>query len=189
MKARVLIFAVLVPLVILAVPLTLFAVIVFHPNPLNVWTSKSLPWPAACSTKGCVTTKAWARQNEINQMFTESTNEEPMTTTDALETLLHQHLVEKETSINNVVRADATKYRQEILNLENEEQVQETLGLSLTEYDDLVLVPLLKQEALRQERGLTSPQQLFANLAQHRTIFVLPQSLRWDRATATVVAK
>lgn len=154
-------------------------------QPLNSPLARWLPWPVVCSTRGCITTWAWERQTRAAKVFASQTTE-AITNADTLTTLVRQHLVHYAYLRSPVSVADARRYREEILKITSEEPVREKTGLSLADYDRLVILPLLEQESLRQQRKVETLEELFGGLAEERKLWVLPVGLVWDKEIAGV---
>lgn len=153
-------------------------------NPLTKW----LPWPVACSTRGCITTWDWQRQTTAARVFAAQTTE-AITANDTLATLIRQHLVHYAFVQSPISVSDAKRYREEILKISSEELVKEKTGLSLVDYDRLVIMPLLEQESLRQQRKAETLDELFVQLAQERWVVVFPWHMRWDKNSAKVMER
>ena len=103
--------------------------------------------------------------------------------------MARHHLVAHASLQVPVTLGDARRYRTDILQATDESLALETLGLSLAQYDKLVLLPLLTQEALRQERLAESLDDLFHLLAQERLMAALPAELQWDSTNASVIRR
>ena len=157
--------------------------------PVTATPTQWLPWPVACSTRGCVTTWSWERQRSLNQAFAEASELEVPAPHDALTTLMRQHLVHFATATTEVTLSDAARYREDILNVSSTEQLQETLPLTLEEYDELIVLPYLAQESLLQRQRAEGSADLYQKLARERLMIVLPFQLRWNIDTATVVER
>ncbi|MEX2054976.1 MAG: hypothetical protein WD972_02235 [Candidatus Andersenbacteria bacterium] len=157
-------------------------------DPLTKGLATNVPWPIACSTRGCITTLAWHNQHERATSFATAAQQPTPSTTDSLTTLVRQHLIRHAAVTSPVTTAEARRYREEILNQKNEDFVKKVTSLSLDEYDEQVLVPFLQQEALRQSRKVESNDELFKQLAGERWIGIFPFSLGWDKATGSVTS-
>lgn len=168
------------------VGLTLWLWLLAAPDPLHHSLATLVPWPVACSSRGCVTTTAWNRHTTTRVTFAHTTHQDTPTSAQTLETLIRQHLTKHAVIRSPVTPADARRYREEILNSRDEAAVKAATGLTLANYDEHVLLPFLQQEALRQQRKVESTPELYAGLAQDRFIVVLPLALGWDRSRATV---
>lgn len=147
------------------------------------------PWPIACSTRGCVTTISWLRHHRTLTTFANAANEEAPLYPASLTTLLRQHLIHIAWSRSPVTASDVQRYREEILNIHDEQALLTSTGLSVTEYDRYVILPFLEQEALRSLRHVESLEELHRLLAHERAVFVLPFYLQWDSETATVITR
>lgn len=158
-------------------------------DPLHFALGARFPWPVACSMRGCVTTTAWGRQLSARAAFNQAAKQPAPLAAEALTTLVRQHLVSHAFIRVPVTAHDAIRYREEVLNARDEAAVQEAVGLPLKDYDSFVILPLLQQEALRQERRVESFDELFTLLARERPVWVLPRGLVWDKASAKVIAR
>lgn len=121
--------------------------------------------------------------------FAQATEESIPTPAVALTTLVRNHLVTIDAIDSSVTLAEATKYRQTILQIRDEQVIGSYTGLSATAYDEEIVLPFLRQEALRQQRKNESTQEMFEHLASEYTVVVLPRGLRWDTDKAEVVEK
>lgn len=146
-------------------------------------------WPVACSVRGCITTKTWQSHYRTRQAFAKAVEQEAPQPVEALTTLLRQHLVEHAFLRTPVTVREAARYREEILGARDENQILLASGLTVEEYDQLVILPLLQQEALKQQNSVESSQELYHLLAADRSIVVLPWRLRWDSERAEVVPR
>jgi hypothetical protein len=121
--------------------------------------------------------------------FAEATGQTPPSQADALTTVVRQHLVRNAFLRAPVSKQDAVRYREEVLKARDSQAVRDATGLTLDDYDTFVILPLLQQEALRQERRVESLDELFKLLAAERPVFVLAWPLKWDRGVAKVVER
>lgn len=144
------------------------------------------PWPVVCSTRGCITTQGWQRFHQAAVQFGQATNNQTPTPTASLTSLVRQHLVAEAFVRSPVTPADSERYRREILNVTDAASIERLTGLTLAEYDELVVLPYLQQEALAAARHVETTDELFRQLAQERWIVALPARLQWDRNTASV---
>jgi hypothetical protein len=160
--------------------------VLFPKEPLLTPLAPRFPWPVVCSLRGCITTTAWQQHWVARRAFAEAAGETPPAPLEALTTLARQHLVRHSFLRVPVEQQDAVRYREEVLGLRDEAAVREATGLTLNEYDTAVLLPLLQQEAVRQERTIESLDELFATLARERLLVALPWHLKWNREAARV---
>lgn len=179
---KVILIAVVIIVILVGAYISVLAIADPSKNPL----AESIPWPVACSTRGCITSSAWANQYQIARTFADSTNQETPAPADSLTTLVRQHLAHHATATSPITPADATRYRQEILNLSDEAEILSATGLSPEEYDTQIVLPFLEQESVRQQQSAESPSDLYQQLASERSLVVFSFSLKWDSATATV---
>ncbi len=156
-------------------------------NSLAVPVSQWLPWPVACSTRGCVTTWSWQRQYRATEVFATLIQREQPTPEQTLTTLVRQHLAHYSQLTSPVTSAEAVRYREEILNAKDETQIQQATGLSMGEYDELVILPFLEQESARQQRRAENAEDLYKQLAGERWVVALPLHLTWNKDEAKVI--
>lgn len=148
-----------------------------------------LPWPAACTMRGCITTQDWEAQKRISERFAKSVQEQAPSAEAVVTTVLRRHLVAHAFAVNPVTAADARRYREEILHLKDETKLQEAVGLSIEDYDNLVVRPFLQQAALQQEYKAETLDELYAALARERLVLVLPFHYRWDKENGRVIRR
>lgn len=148
-----------------------------------------LPWPAVCTMRGCVTTQDWEAQKRTAERFALSVQEQAPSAEGMLTTALRRHLVTHAFVVNPVTAADARRYREEILHLKDESKLQEAVGLSLEDYDDLVVRPFLQQAALMQEYKVETAEELYTTLARERLVLVLPFHYFWDKNLGRVLPR
>lgn len=147
------------------------------------------PWPIACSTRGCVTTRDWARQFEVTQKFSALTGSPDQTAEEALTSAIRQHLLRHAFFKSPVTEVQARRYREQVLNVNKAEFLQDSLGVTAEEYDRYVILPFLEQEALRAQNKVESTEELYAGLSQERFILFLPWKYTWDSGKGTVSVK
>jgi hypothetical protein len=157
-------------------------------DPLGHPLSTFLPWPVACSTRDCITTTQWQRYHAIQTTFAQATGESPRTAPEVLTTLLRQHLVEHAFLQSPVSLLDAQRYRTDVLHLPDD-KIKELTTLTPAEYDALVVVPFLEQEALRTQLKVESTDELYVHLSRSRWIGVFPKGWWWNRERALVETK
>lgn len=163
--------------------------LLFSSNPAQHPLANVFPWPIVCTTRGCITSRAWVRQQELVKAFVGAVGQPIPAPEEALTTLVRQHLVDK-ALLQAVVRLeDATRYRHDVLRLKDETVARQLSTLSLEDFDRSIVLPFLKQEALRQQLKLESNQNLFVHLSSQRWIIVLPRNLVWDIVNAEVVKR
>ncbi len=147
------------------------------------------PWPIVCTTRGCITSQAWIRQQELVKAFVGAVGQPVPAPEEALTTLVRQHLVNKSLVQEVVTLEDATRYRRDVLRLNHEAVAQKLSTLSLEDFDRAIVLPFLKQEALRQQLKLEPSDNLFVHLSSQRWIIVLPRKLAWDKVNAEIVKR
>lgn len=146
-------------------------------------------WPVACSSRGCVTSARWRMQQRLQTQFASATGSAAPAREQSLTTAVRQHLVRHAFVRLPVTVEDAQRYREKVLLAIDVEPVQRAVGLTFTDYDRLVLLPLLQQEAVRGERGIEDYGELFKALARERTVGILAWHYRWDAGQASVVGE
>jgi hypothetical protein len=171
---------------LLAAVLALWLWVISTSDPLRHPLASRAPWPVACSTRGCIYTTDWVRHADARRLFATEAGKEQPTSADTLTTLIRQHLAHHTVLPNTVTIADARRYREDILNLKDSQQTQETTGLDLAAYDQYIVVPFLEQEQARQIRKAETIDDLYKVLAGERWIIVLPFSLGWNKEEGKV---
>lgn len=158
-------------------------------KPATYAWAKSSPWPVACSNKGCLTTHDWARQITLAEKFAATTGVNKATPAEALTTLVRQDLVANSFLKSPITRADAKRYRQDVLKLTDGDFIQSTVGVSADDYDRYVILPFLQQEALLKTRNIKAVDELYAQVSKERTVVLLTKHFRWDASKGAVVEK
>lgn len=148
-----------------------------------------LPWPVACSSRGCVNMRDWEKQQQIANQFATHTKATAPSAEVTLTTAVRRHLLAHAFVTTPVTSTDARRYREEILHLKDEQKIVDISGLSPEDYDMLVVLPFLQQAALQQEHKAESVDELYKELARDRLVLVLPFHYRWANDTGRVVAK
>lgn len=166
--------------------LTLWGWVLISSQPLSATPTRLMPWPVACSTRGCITTTTIRHYADIGRKYSDHTGRNHLTDMETLTILIHQHLVHYAQVKQPISLADATRYRESVLNLTQEAAIAEATGLTPIEYDQLVVLPFLEQENVRQSRQAESTTDLWQQLANERWMVVLPLTWKWDVDTATV---
>lgn len=178
---------------VIAVPIVLLVGtwlwLLWSPNTLAYTLAQQEPWPVACSTRGCVTTKDWARQYVMAEQYATAAGGSRQTSAEALTTVIHHHLLAHAFFKSPVTLADARRYREEVLNVHQNEAVEKVVGVSASDYDQYVILPFLEQEALRQEYKVESMEELYILLNKERFVVSLLKHYRWDREKAIVEAR
>lgn len=146
-------------------------------------------WPLICSSRGCVTTSGWYKHYKARIVFAEAAGMDAPSPEETLTTLARQHLVNKAIVSWPVTMREAKRYREEVLQIRDEVKILETTGMSLDDYDKFVILPLLKQEVLKEQMEIAEFDELFRKLAEKHKLWVLPRGLMWDKETATVVKR
>lgn len=163
--------------------------ILFSSTPLDTPITAWVPWPVACTSRGCITTSAWRRQQAYGEAFSAATHTATPQLNESLTTLVRQHLTAHAFLRSPVTVADARRYRIDILHLKEPEQLAAALPISLSDYDTYVVLPYLQQEALKYERSITDSNTLYAQLSQERYIFILLPAMKWDTSKGVVVTR
>lgn len=163
--------------------------VLFSSNPAQHPLASVFPWPIVCTTRGCITSRAWVRQQQLVKAFVSAVGQPVPAPEESLTTLVRQHLVNKALVQEVVVLEDATRYRHEVLHLTDEAITQKLTTLKLEDFDRSIVLPFLKQEALRQQLKLEQNENLFVHLSGSRWIGVLPRHLTWNKTNAEVVKR
>jgi len=169
--------------------LLLWASVMLSPDLYTHELSKTGLWPVICSTRGCVTTSGWHKHYQARVLFAEAAKQEVPSPEEALTTLARQHLVDRAMTNWSVTKGDARRYREEVLQTKDEVKILESTGLAVADYDKFVILPLLKQEVLREQMKVDDFDEMFKRLAQERRVWALPRGLIWDKESATVVRR
>lgn len=148
-----------------------------------------LPWPVACTSRGCVNTRDWEEQQRIAEQFASHAHTPVPDAQVTLTTALRRHLLAHAFLTAPVTPADARRYREEILHLKDKQKIEEISGLSPEDYDQLIVLPFLQQAALQQEHKAESLDELYKELARDRLVLVLPFHYFWDKNLGRVVAR
>jgi hypothetical protein len=183
MKYRIILSIVAVLLLLL---IALWVWVLATLDPLENPLSSHAPMPIVCTLRGCLTTLTWHNHQLAREKFAHSIGTNPPTSAETLTTIIRQELAQLATVGSSITDADARRYREEILNLSSEEQIENSTGLTSTQYDKSVIVPYLQQQNLIEQRDVKTPDELFKQLALQRWVLVLPFNLRWDIASASV---
>lgn len=186
-KRRIFIFLLAVAISPLIFTIALWLWLSLSNDPFNHILTKFSSWPVACSLRGCITTTDWHKHHQARTTFTKTTNLEAPSVNDSLTTLVRQHLISEAFIYSPVTMRDAIRYREEILQARDESKIISSTGLALNDYDRLVILPLLQQENMRRERNISDYDQLFQQLAQEISVWVLPSTIKWNKEEARVV--
>lgn len=174
---------------LVVIVLALYLWLLASSDPLQNPIAHLLPWPVACTTRGCVTTRSWAEHHDAQTTFAASTQSEVPGREEILTSAIRAHLLRHASLRSPVTEADARRYREEVLKIKSEELVQEAAGISGKEYDRLVLVPFLQQEALRQQHNVESTEELYRTLTAERPVVIPLFDLKWDNQAGSVVSE
>lgn len=177
---------VITPLVVLV---ALWLWFLSKPAPFDYALTAQGLWPVACSTRGCVTTKDWAIQFRAAEKFALLTASSQQSLDESLTSAIRHHLLHHAFFKSPVTEADAKRYREQVLNVNQVEFLQENLGMTPAEYDRYVILPFLEQEALKAQNKVESLDELYAGLSHERLIVFLPWQYRWDAQTGTVLVR
>ena len=168
--------------------LILWLSLLYSRDPFNHALAHFGTWPVACTWHGCVTTRNWQKQYQARILFSKTINQGEPSPQDALTTLIRQRLVSESFVASPVTMRDAARYREEILQAKDGSKIAESTGLTLDDYDRYVILPLLQQEVLRQERNIGDYNELFHQLAQKSSVWVLLSTFKWDIEKAKVLS-
>lgn len=158
-------------------------------NPIEHPLAHVLPWPVVCTTRGCITSRAWVRQQQLVEAFVGAVGQPVPAPEEALTTLVRQHLVDRMLVQEVVKPEDATRYRKDVLHLKDETITRQLSTLTLEDFDRSIVLPFLKQEALRQQLKLTTNENIFVYLSAARTVVVLPYNLVWNTDQGKIVKR
>src|SRR3990167_7454980 len=142
---------IITPLAMVIVTAGLYIWVLASHNPVNNPVARFIPWPVACTTRGCITTLDWQRAMKMSSAFAARTNMSAPTPESTLGTLITQHLVHFGQLQNPINASDAKQYRENILNIKNDTDIKTATGLTTEDYDTYVIEPFLEQESLRQQ--------------------------------------
>lgn len=156
-------------------------------NPLNHPLVGMPLWPIACTTRGCVTSSTWATYHELMNTFARISEQTEPNPEASFTTAVRRHLVSNAFLQSPVTLQDARRYREEILKLTRDDQLQGVVPVTLTTYDQEVVLPLLQQEALRQQNSVESTEELYSTLTQDRPVLILPFVFQWDGNAGSIV--
>ncbi len=150
------------------------------------WLVSSLPWPIACSSHGCITSKEWASQRSYDIAFAQKTAKVSPSNASTLTTLLRRHLITHATLQSPISPQDAVRYRTAILH-DTDLATITPLGMSSFEqYDSTIVLPFLQQEALMQQTNISDTQTLYKNLAKQHPILLLLFHYHWNTDSGEV---
>lgn len=141
-------------------------------------------WPAACTSRGCITSAAWLKQHTLmNNAYVL----EEVSYADSLTTAVRKHLILTTGMNSSVTQDDVRRYREDVLHVATTEDLGSDFKISLQEYDRHVVLPYLTQEALKTERRVESTEELYALIATERSVIVLPFRFRWNKDRGEVI--
>lgn len=145
--------------------------------------------PVACGSHGCVRSSDLEQQKRYDAAFARSTNSSIPSQQTSLTTTIRRYFVLHAKNMVQISLADALRYREDVLQMKDEEAIKKLGFTSLEEYDRHVVIPYLTQEALLKTRSLSTTDALYRQLAAEQRIILFAQGYRWDPSTAQVVAK
>lgn len=161
---------------------------VLHAQSADSWVASRMPWPIACSTRGCITSSQWALQRSYDVAFAKETGKTIPTQADTLSTMIHRHLILHASLQSPVDIKDAVRYRTAILHTTDISTIQ-PLGIeSFDTYDSMVILPFLEQEAYMKQNNIPDTATLYRALSSQRRIYLMLSKYRWDAASGEVVA-
>lgn len=158
-------------------------------SPLENSLSSLFPWPIACSARGCITTMSWAQQYTLSQAFAQLTSTGRPSPEQSLTSALRRHIVENAFLRSPVTMGDAKRYRNDILNVKEDNSLKNIVGSGVDEYDQFVIVPFLQQEALRTQYHVESTEELYKQLNKEHPVILLLFKYRWDKEKGMAVEK
>ncbi len=145
--------------------------------------------PIACGSNGCIRNAEAISQEMHDRAFARSTNGHEPNMKEILTTVVRRYLLAHASITSIISISDAARYRTEVLHATDISALEKLGFSSFEEYDKLVLIPFLQQQALMKQRRIESPSALYAQLAQEQSIFLFKNGYRWNTATGEVVAK
>ncbi|MEX0649980.1 MAG: hypothetical protein WD200_03195 [Candidatus Andersenbacteria bacterium] len=163
--------------------------IVLAEDPKQLALAQYPLWPVACSTRGCVTTRSWQRMHMQANQFAIAHSAPKPTAASTLTTVVRRHLTAHAFLSSPITAADARRYREEILHLTHDEQIKDVVDMTISEYDQDVLVPFLQQEALRQQIKAESVEEVYKTLAAERFIVIPLFHYTWEKDEAVIKSR
>lgn len=155
---------------------------------LALWWKFSFGIPILCTSHGCVTTSNLKQETAHQEAFAKATGSATPTKEALLTTLLRRHLITTRGN-TRLTADDATAYRTNILHLTDEAEVKKIGFSSFEEYDALVTIPFLMQEAYIHEHSLKSPADAYAKLSEDVTVLSLLFDYTWDSSKGEVISR
>lgn len=163
--------------------------VILSADPLNHPLAQWPIWPVACTTRGCITTASWGEEQKIAAAYATATVTQTPPLQASLTTLIRKHLAEHAFLRSPVKASDVQRYREDILHIVKESDLQRYVPLTLLEYDRQVLTPFLQQEALIAQDSAESPEDLYSSLSQERPVILLLSHFRWDTDTGSAQSR
>jgi len=152
-------------------------------NPLARWPV----FPVACTTRGCITSATWLQHHQRAAAFSTASLVDIPGPTESFTTIVRHHLLTHATVQAPATLADAGRYREEVLHLNSQEQLDDIFPVSLDEYDRQVILPFLQQEGLRQLHKVETTEELYRILSQQRRVIILPFQYTWNPDQGAVI--
>lgn len=155
---------------------------------LFFWWRADFALPIFCTTRGCVSTAQRDRERTYQQEFANAANTSSPSEEAILTSLVRRHLIlHTQNSTND--RQQAVRYRTDILHLTDISAIQQVGFSSFEEYDDLVTIPFLLQQAYMSEHSLQTPEEAYIDLSEHFRVVPLIFGYTWDTSKGEVKAK
>lgn len=146
-------------------------------------------FPVACSTRGCVTSANWNTRHRLSTNFATATGQDAPSVDQSLTNTVRTHLIQHAFLKSPVTLVDARRYREEVLYIKNNDQLEQAVGVGTTTYDAAILMPFLQQEALKLQHKVESTEELYTLLSGERTIVLLPFHFQWDKQTGQALPR
>ncbi len=145
--------------------------------------------PLACGSNGCIRKHDFTQQRTYDIAFARSINAQPPSEVSTLTTMIRRYLLTHAMRSSSISSADAARYRSDVLHIAYIADITNLGYSSAEEYDRLVVIPFLTQEALIKERHTDNPSALYKQLAQEQYIVLFKSRYTWDRKIGEVVAR
>lgn len=146
-------------------------------------------WPIACGARGCITSARWLHHHQLAVAFSQATKEDTPAPEQTLTTKLRAHAASRSFLRSPVQAEDVARYREQVLHITTNEQLQTYMPTTLAEYDKTILTPFLQQEALRTQHSVESTEELYKVLFDERPIVLLLFQYQWNSDSGTVSAE
>ena len=167
----------------------LWAWLLFTQDPLRHPLARTPLFPIACTTRGCITSTSWLQQHQLTTQFNAATLLDTPAPEETLTTVIRDHLLRHATVRPAVTIEGAARYREEILHITSVDDLPDTISLSLEEYDEMIVLPFLQQEGLRQLHLVESTEELYEILTKQRPVLLLLFNYHWNSARGAATTR